>query len=140
MQHVTISKEKLLEELKKNREDHKEIYELAMRGWKSKVKLALTVALVKANAGDEYKTFFDIPEPENHLKEYGEIIDRVSWHEDSHIDLDIREFNHFVRDSWDWMPHFLNQAAMYSSSSSSPSESSSSSSTSTLIRKMKSIF
>lgn len=137
MNIVHISKDKLLKQLKENREDHKEIYELALKGWKHQVIEALNKALEKATADEEYQTYFDIREPESHLKDYDEIIARVEWHEDTLIQLDIREFNHFVRDCWDWMPDFLNQAAFYSNSSSS---SSSSSGSLTLSRKMKSMF
>lgn len=127
MNTVTISKEKLLAELEKNRVEHDIIYSAAMEGWRSEVTLALTDALSKAYDGKEFITFLDIPEPENHLGEYSEIIDRVTWHEENMITLDLREFNQFVRDSWDWMPHFLNTAVNYSSSSSSRSSSSASS-------------
>ena len=139
MNSVTISKEKLLKQLKQNREEHKEIYDLALKGWKHQVITELNIALEKANADDEYQTYFDIPEPENHIKEYDEIISRVEWHESDTIQLDLREFNQFVRDCWDWMPSFLNQAAYYSQSSSS-SSSSGSSANATLLNKMKSVI
>jgi len=134
MDEVTISKQKLLDQLKKNREDHKEIYELAYEGWKAEVIKALEEALEDAKADKDFITYFDIDKPESHLSEYDEIIDRVSWHEDSVIKLNLREFNNFVRDNWDWSVNFLNQATMYSSSSSS---SSSSSAVSTLREKLK---
>jgi hypothetical protein len=127
MNTVTINKQKLLEQLEKNRVEHDIIYNAAMQGWKSEVTLALTEALDNAMHNEEFITFLDIPEPENHLNEYSEIIDRVTWHEGDMITLDLREFNQFVRDSWDWMPHFLNNAFNYSSSTSSSSSSSASS-------------
>lgn len=125
MNTVTISKKKLLAELEKNKKEHKLIYDEALHGWQSEVTLSLTEALDKAMNNVEFITFLDIPKPENHLNEYSEIIDRVTWHEDDVIILDLREFNQFVRDSWDWMPHFLNTAVNYSSSSSSSSSTSS---------------
>jgi len=124
MDKVKINKEKLLKCLKKNRGEHKAIYELAHEGWKEEVTKALEEAFQNAKVGEEYITFFDIEEPEHHLKEYDEILERISWHEENVIFLDIREFNNFVRDNWDWSYSFLNQATHYSTSSSSSSSSS----------------
>jgi hypothetical protein len=128
MNTVTISKEKLLAQLEQNKVEHKIIYDDALHGWQTEVIVALRSALNKAVAGEEYITDLDIDPPENHLNEYDEIIDRVKWHEEDMIVLDLREFNQFVRDSWDWMPHFLNNAFNYSSSTSSSSGSTSSAS------------
>jgi hypothetical protein len=135
MDIVKISKTKLLKELTKNRSEHKEIYELALAGWKEQVIKGLQDALAQAKLDIEYTTFLDIDEPRHHLKEYDEIIDRVQWHEDNIIELNIREFNNFVRDNWDWSYDFLNQAHIYSSSSSS----SSSSTMSVLEKKIRSL-
>jgi hypothetical protein len=135
MDNVTINKIKLLDQLQKNRKEHSEIYDLAIAGWKEEVKKGLKHALKQAKNDIEYITFLDIDKPQHHLKEYDEIIDRVSWHEDNMISLTIREFNNFVRDNWDWSFDFLNQAHIYSSSSSS----SSSSTMSILESKMKNL-
>ena len=137
MNTVTISKEKLLAELEKNKNEHKIIYDEALHGWETEVIVALRRALNKAVEGEEYITFLDIPEPENHLSEYSEIIDRVKWHEEDMIILDLREFNQFVRDSWDWMPSFLNNASSYSNSSSSSSSSSTGSLIETKMRNLR---
>lgn len=138
MQTIIITKDKLLKQLKTNREDHKAIYELALLGWQNEVTNALEEAYKAAKAGDEYTTWFDLEEPVSHVKDYDEIIDRVKWHEADQISLDIMEFNRFVRDSWEWMPNFLNNAHTYTTSSSSSSSSSSgSSSRALLMKKMK---
>ena len=129
MDEVLIQKKRLLEKLKQNRDEHKEIYETALEGWKEEVIKGLEDALVKAKKGEEYITQLDLTKPVHHLKEYDEIIDRVEWHEKDLIELDIQEFNCFVRDKWDWSHWFLKQATSYSSTSSS-----SSSSTSSLIK------
>jgi hypothetical protein len=138
MNTVMISREKLSEQLEKNRDEHKIIYDVALLGWKTEVIVALRRALNKAVDGTEYITDLDIDPPENHLNEYDEIIDRVKWHEENMITLDLREFNQFVRDSWDWMPHFLNNAFNYSSSTS-PSSGSTSSASSLIETKMRNL-
>ena len=92
MDEVKISKAKLLEQLKKNREDHTEIFEAALIGWKETVLNHLDKALAEAREGSNYRTYFNLPMPENHTKEYDEIIARVEWHEDEIIELDLHEF------------------------------------------------
>lgn len=126
MNIVKIKKIKLIEKLKKNRDEHNLIYKEALHNWKGEVTYALTVALDKAISDVEFITDLELDEPENHVGEYDEIIERVTWHDDSVIELSLIEFNHFVRDCWDWMPNFLNQAINYSSSSSTSSSSTSS--------------
>lgn len=137
MNSVKISKNKLLAKLKENREDHREIFELALEGWKQEVLKKLEDCIQDARAGKNYIENFYLPMPQDHTMEYNEIIDRVSWHEDDLIELDLRDFNRFVRDCWDWAPDFLNSAIGYSSSSSSSGCSSSSSTISKIEAKLK---
>ncbi len=134
MNKVRINKEKLLNQLQKNRNEHKVIYEEAMAGWEEQVVKGLKKALKKAEAGKEYITDLDLETPPCHLDEYDNIIERVNWHEDEIIELDHREFNQFVLDKWDWQHYFLMSASSYSSSSSSSGPSSS-----TLSQKMASL-
>ena len=50
MRTVKISKEKLLAKLRENREDHREIFEEALEGWKIKVIENLEQAVKEAKA------------------------------------------------------------------------------------------
>ena len=133
MNIIRISKQKLLTKLKENKEEHEKMYEMALSGWREQVVIRLEQALYNAMKAIEYETDLELEPPTEHLGDYSEIIDRVEWNEEEVISLDLYEFNHFVRDSWDWMPDFLNTAYHYSSSSSS---SSSSSVVETISRKM----
>jgi hypothetical protein len=123
MNTVKIKKTKLITKLQQNRNEHALIYEEALHNWQGEVTYALTVALDKAMSDDDFITNIELDKPENHIGEYNEIIERVTWHEDTIIELSLVEFNHFVRDCWDWMPNFLNQAFHYSSNSSTASRS-----------------
>jgi len=133
MQVIKISKQKLLNKLKENKKEHEKMYDMALGGWREQVVIRLEQALYNATKGIEYETDLDLDPPEEHLADYSEIIDRVEWNEEEVISLDLYEFNHFIRDSWDWMPDFLNTAFHYSSASSS---SSSRSVVETISRKM----
>lgn len=121
MNTVRISKKKLLDQLEKNRNDHKFIYDAAMEGFKKSVVTALYDAYKKAQKGEEYITDMDLDEPVCHLDEYNNIIARVNWNESDFIELDRREFDQFILDKWDWQYNFLTSSSSYSMSSSSSS-------------------
>lgn len=123
MDCITISKEKLLEKLKQNRKNHRAIFEDALQGWEHQVFTALQKAVEDAKSGIRYETFINLPRPKDHTCDYDEVIDRVEWHEEKLIDLELHEFNQFVRDDWSWMPDFNASSASYSSSSSISSQS-----------------
>ena len=119
MHEVTIDKAKLLETLKANRSSHREMFERALAGWKAAVTKgldeALTTALAEAEAGKKYQTTIHLalPQPTDHTADYDDIIDSVTWHENSTITLDRAQFRQFVRDDWGWMQDFLSNSAMY---------------------------
>jgi hypothetical protein len=113
MKQVHISKGKLLEAIKNNREIHRREYEEAIEGWQVRVIDELRLALDKALGGEEYNIWFNLPKPDNHLDEYDAVIDQIEWHEADTIDLDIIDFNKYIRDDWGWKEDFLHQTAMY---------------------------
>lgn len=123
MKTVRISKKKLLDKLEQNMNDHKFIYDEAMKGWKCDVITGLAVSLKRAKEGREYVTDLELEEPSCHLDEYKNIIERVNWHEDDYIELDHQEFNQFILDKWIWQYNFLSTSSSYSSSSSSSASS-----------------
>lgn len=133
MKTVKINKEKLLNKLQQNLNDHKLIYKETIEIWQTEVRLALKDALNKARSGKEFITDLDLEEPQCHIDHYKQIIEMIKWEEEDTIELDQREFNQFILDRWDWQYGFLNTANIYSSSSSS---SSSSASSALITRKM----
>jgi len=124
MKTIRIDKKKLLDQIEKNLNEHKLIYKEAMQSWRTEVRLALASALEKARSGEEFITDLELIEPECHIEQYKNIIERINWHEDDIIELDQHEFNQFILDKWDWQYNFLHTASAYSSSSSSSSSSS----------------
>ena len=121
MKKVRISKDKLLNKVEKNMNEHKLIYEEAMESWQTKVRLALSDALEKARSGEAFITDLDLDEPTSHIDQYENIIEMIKWEVSDVIELDQREFNQFILDKWDWQYSFLTTASSYSSSCSSSS-------------------
>ena len=113
MESVTISKAKLTVKLKENREQHKKEYEEALEGWQVEVVDALKEALKKAKKGEEFKTTFYLPEPQDYTNNYDIIIDQVEWNEEDQIELTLHEFNQYIRDDWSWKDQCTTTNALY---------------------------
>lgn len=116
MEHVKISKNKLLKKLKANRENHRKIFEEALEGWKERVLAHLKIAVLDAQAGRKFVTHINLPQPIDHTGEYDAIIDQIDWNEEDVIYLDLHLFNQFIRDDWGWKADFLSNATMYAKS------------------------
>lgn len=113
MNSVTISKDKLLKELKANRAIHIAKYHEALIEWKKQVIEELQKTLDNAKNKIEYKTRIDLPEPIEYTSSYNEIIDQVEWNEEELIELDLFNFNQYIRDDWTWKQDFLSNTTQY---------------------------
>lgn len=113
METVLISKQKLLEKVKENRELHRTTFEEALQGWKYRVLEELEKAISDAKKGRDFRTYFSLPQPEDHTPEYDAVIDQIEWSEEGKIELTFHQFNQFVRDDWGWKQDFLANTSMY---------------------------
>jgi hypothetical protein len=113
MKYVNITKHKLLDKIKANRQAHYDDYDKACEGWQKQVLNALEEALALAKDDVEYKTYFDLPKPDCHLDEYDAVIDQIEWNEEDLISLELQDFNRFIRDDWGWKSDFEAQTALY---------------------------
>lgn len=113
MEQIVISKQKLLDKLRENRNNHRKIFEEALEGWRKRVIIELQCALRDARKGLKYRTYFNLPQPTDHTNEYDRIIDQIEWCETELIQLDQIQFNQFVRDDWGWKNDFLTNATIY---------------------------
>lgn len=113
MKTVVISKEKLLKKIKENRESHRKTFEEAFEGWKNRVLEELEKAMYDAKFGRDFRTYFNLPQPEDHTPEYDAVIDQITWSEQDTIELDFHQFDQFVRDDWGWKQDFLSNTSMY---------------------------
>lgn len=92
---------------------HRSTFEEALQGWKERVLEELEKAITDAKKGREFRTYFNLPQPEDHTPEYNAVIDQIEWSENEQIELTFNQFNQFVRDDWGWKQDFLSNTAMY---------------------------
>lgn len=105
MNTVKVSRAKLLEILKKNRDGHRELFLKAQEGYRAAVIKALDNALTDACNGVAFRTFVDLAAPEDHTGDYDTVISMLELSVDPEIVIDRGEFQQFVMDKWDWAAH-----------------------------------
>lgn len=114
MEIVRVKKEELLSTLKKNRDEHREIFLEALEGYHTAAKKALKDRIDEAQKNQRVSLRFTLIQPTDQTKEYNRIIKMLEMSVDSEIELTQREFANYVMDDWDWMDQFLTSNSGYS--------------------------
>jgi len=104
MQNVTVKVADLLDLLKKNRDRHKEQFELAGQGYWKKVNQTIQKLSDKRN--DPKRTPDDISisikKPVSHLEEYDTAIEMLKMHIGETFELSKEDFQNYAMDKWEW--------------------------------------
>lgn len=114
MSIITVRKLDLLDALRKNAVKHTADYTEALQGYRESVVEQLERALNNARSGSEYKTGFDLPEPQDHSSQYNRIIRMLEMAVADEIKITEHEFSQYVLDEWNWKGHFVATASNYS--------------------------
>ncbi len=114
MEIVKVARDELLGVLKKNREEHREIFLEALKGFRQAALEALEERIAEARKGKKITLQFRLYEPKDQTKDYDRIIRMLEMSQDEIIELTEREFAHYVMDDWDWMDQFLHSNMGYS--------------------------
>lgn len=103
----------LLDRLKTNREDHRNVFDQAIVGYRRSAIAELDRSISDAKAGKRIRLSIQLIEPKDHTAEYDTIIDLFTMVEDEFIELSFGDFLRFVRDQWDWTGQFTETASFY---------------------------
>lgn len=120
---VNVNRLELLKALEENREKHRAEYKEALVEFHRRLLEDLeqahrTVAETK-NIEDLQKFRMSILFPQNHEKDYDEVIDMLKWSADETINLDAESFKAYVKNEWSWTSSFLHTKALYAVAGSS---------------------
>lgn len=115
LQTVRVNKDELLKRIKKNRADHRQIYEEAMDGWKKAVIDELEKMHADALKGKDFRLAVRLERPEDHTDEYDTIIELLEMSLDDELELPYNEFANYALDKWGWQGRFLSMSASYGS-------------------------
>lgn len=111
---VTIKKDELIKEITANRDQHQEIFEEALEGYKKEIVKVLEKRLEAARQGKRVSHHINLVQPENHLNDYERILQMLKMSTQDEITIGESQFAQYVRDEWDWKRNFLMANAHYS--------------------------
>jgi carboxypeptidase C (cathepsin A) len=110
---VKVEKEALLQKLRANRDGHRAVFLKALDGFQKEVVQQLDRALADAKTGQRYRTYFNLPEPQDHTRDYDRVIEMIGMSVDDVIELNEYEFTQYVQDDWGWKPDFIDSTESY---------------------------
>lgn len=113
METVTVKKDRLLAELKKNRAKHRENFLKAQDGFRQEVVEQLDVALQDARDGKRFRTVFSLPAPVDQTPEYDTAIEMLGWSVANEAELSQEEFRQYIFDDWHWKRRWLHSNTAY---------------------------
>lgn len=114
MDIVKVKKSELLEILKKNRDEHREIFLEALDGYHKAALKALQDRVDEAKQNKRISLHFVLVEPQDQTKQYDRIIRMLAMSVDDEVQLTQKEFANYVMDDWSWMDQFLTSNLGYS--------------------------
>lgn len=119
MKTIRVQKEKLLDTLKTNRDNHISEYQEAVELYYDDVlsKLDKKRREVKKAGVDgilDINTVVSVSAPVSYKDEYDTTIEMLEWSTDDFIDLTQDEFKRYVKDEWNWSENFKTLRATYS--------------------------
>ena len=114
---VTVKKIELLDRLKVNLLEHKQIYKEAVEGFKIHARKQLEDLLGRCNGKEQI--YLSLSAPEDHSSAYTTVIGMLEMATDTEIELSAKEYRNLVEDKWDWMEDWLLSNRAYSSTAGS---------------------
>lgn len=107
MQKVRINKEKLRDVVQENRNNHRDIFEKAIEGYRKAVINRLEQMIDDAKANRKINTFVNLTQPEDHTEDYDQVLEMLELSVDDTIELTHSEFAQYVQDRWSWSGKFM---------------------------------
>jgi hypothetical protein len=114
MDRITVNKEHLIETLERNRAEHREIFEKAQVVYREQMVRELDQALDDAKNGRKIVRFINLPEPEDHTKDFDTAIAMLTWDTGDTVELDRRDFKRYIENKWEWEGTFAANTMSYS--------------------------
>lgn len=104
MDEITVRKDILLEVLRKNRKEHRDIFLEAQKNYRALVIERLDAKLKQAREGSplHLKELIAIVEPQDHTKEYNRAIGMLEMSTEPKVVLREHEYKQYVEDNWEW--------------------------------------
>lgn len=98
---ITVNKQKLIDKIKENKENHIVEYGKAVEAYKKEAKRQLDEQLKKLSDGS-LTLRLNLVTPSNKAEEYDKILSMFSWEENDIVKLSQGEFNQYILDETDF--------------------------------------
>jgi len=95
---IKVSKQALLEQIKKNKKIHIKEYKLAVSAFKKESMRQLTDLVARVQLGKVTKIKLKLTEPVNNSDNYDKIIEMFQWEIADEVELTQDEFNEYILD------------------------------------------
>ena len=99
---VNVEVTSLLEKLRTNRKNHRDLFLRAQEAFRKKVEEVLVARLNAAGKGQNVNQYLNLIEPVDQTEEYDIAIAMMEMCSDETIELDQRTFQCYVLDKWSW--------------------------------------
>jgi hypothetical protein len=123
---VTVLRKDLRNTLKDNLKTHKEVFAEAMKGYEdAKVSKMLALSGATSQATREniqsnrkavhaaYQAYSNLAKPVDNSESYELAIEIMKWETEEKIELNINDFQCYVRDRWNWKAAFKGSVSAY---------------------------
>lgn len=112
---VTVDKNALLEKMRENRANHREIFAEALEGYRQAAIARLEGELTALRVSKRpRKISIHLDRPEDHTRDYDRVIGMLEMHDGAKFTIDEGTYAKYMNDQWDWREHFLRLSSSYS--------------------------
>lgn len=102
----TVRRSELIEKLKENRANHREIFEEAIDAFRDEAIKRLDKNLALAKQGKQIKLSVSLKQPKDHTKDYDRVISLLEMCVEETFEITEGQFQCYVMDEWDWSNQF----------------------------------
>jgi hypothetical protein len=114
METVTVKKDDLIEVVKKNRAEHRAIFEEAVIGYQTQCLELLEEHIKRLKKNSKYRVAINLPIPEDHTADYDRALTMLGMSVHDEIEMSEHDFAQYVMDDWGWQRAFLASSSNYS--------------------------
>lgn len=113
MQTIRVNKVNLVEKIRANRDEHKDIVAAAQVRYRERVIEELDSRLADAKAGKPINIVISLPMPTDYTQEYENALSQLEWELEDEVEIAPEDFNTWVLNQWRWVAQFAGTSLAY---------------------------
>lgn len=113
MRTVTVDRAEFLARVRENRDNHRQVFEYALEGYRDRLTVELERRIRDLKRGRHIDQYIGLPEPEDHTDDYERILAMAEMSIDDTLELTEDEFAMYVMDQWRWKQSFTDSTKRY---------------------------